>query len=117
MCGGPVASQVFSNRNTRKKVAMVRAKMFHALRIAAVIPAFNEERAVAHTVRGVPAFVDHVIVVDDASADDTFGRVRGLNRRGLEVLRHPRNRGVGAAIASGYRRALDLGVDAAVVMA
>jgi glycosyltransferase involved in cell wall biosynthesis len=91
--------------------------MFRALRIAAVIPAFNEERAVAHTVRGVPAFVDHVIVVDDASSDATFATVKSLHRRGLEVLRHPRNRGVGAAIASGYRRALDLGVDAAVVMA
>jgi glycosyltransferase involved in cell wall biosynthesis len=91
--------------------------MFHALRIAAVIPAFNEERAVAHTVRGVPAFVDHVIVVDDASSDGTFARSKSLHRRGLEVLRHARNRGVGAAIASGYRRALELGVDAAVVMA
>jgi glycosyltransferase involved in cell wall biosynthesis len=91
--------------------------MFHALRIAAVIPAFNEEKAIVQTVRGVPAFVDHVIVVDDASADATHERVRGLHRRGLELLRHPQNRGVGAAIASGYRRALELGVDAAVVMA
>jgi len=45
--------------------------MFHGLRIAAVIPAFNEELAVGATVRSVPDFVDHVIVVDDASADDT----------------------------------------------
>jgi glycosyltransferase involved in cell wall biosynthesis len=91
--------------------------MFGWMRVAVVVPAFNEERAVAATVRGVPAFVDHVLVVDDASADRTFVEASGLRRRGLEVLRHPRNRGVGAAIATGYRRALELGVDAAVVMA
>lgn len=91
--------------------------MFGWMRVAVVVPAFNEERAVAATVRGVPAFVDHVLVVDDASADRTFVEASGLRRRGLEVLRHPRNRGVGAAIATGYRRALELGVDAAAVMA
>jgi glycosyltransferase involved in cell wall biosynthesis len=91
--------------------------VFRRLRIAVVVPAFNEERAVAHTIAGVPAFVDHVLVVDDASADRTFHEASRLRRRGLEVLRHPCNRGVGAAIDTGYRRALELGVDAAVVMA
>jgi glycosyltransferase involved in cell wall biosynthesis len=91
--------------------------MFGSLRVAVVVPAFNEELNVARTVRGVPSFVDHVLVVDDASADRTFLEASRAGRRGLEVLRHPRNRGVGAAIATGYRRALELGVDAAVVMA
>jgi glycosyltransferase involved in cell wall biosynthesis len=91
--------------------------MFGELRVAVVVPAFNEELNVARTVRDVPAFVDHVLVVDDASHDATFLEASRHRRPGLEVLRHPRNRGVGAAIATGYRRALALGVDAAVVMA
>ncbi|HEY2745330.1 MAG TPA: glycosyltransferase family 2 protein [Polyangia bacterium] len=91
--------------------------MVHELRIAVVIPAFNEELNVARTVREVPAWVDHVLVVDDASHDRTFLEASRMRRRGLEVLQHPRNRGVGAAIATGYRRALELGVDAAAVMA
>jgi glycosyltransferase involved in cell wall biosynthesis len=91
--------------------------MFSGLRVAVVVPAFNEELNVARTVRNVPPFVDHVLVVDDASADRTFVEASRHKRRGLEVLRHPRNRGVGAAIATGYRRALELDVDAAVVMA
>jgi glycosyltransferase involved in cell wall biosynthesis len=91
--------------------------MFGALRIAVVVPAFNEERAVLRTVLGVPCFVDHVLVVDDASTDRTFLEASRGRRPGLEVLRHPENRGVGAAIASGYRRALELGVDVAAVMA
>src|SRR5258706_3081322 len=91
--------------------------MFFALRVAVVVPAFNEEAQVARPVRSVPAFVDHVIVVDDASRDRTADEARRAPRRGLEVLRHADNRGVGAAIATGYRRARQLGVDAAVVMA
>jgi glycosyltransferase involved in cell wall biosynthesis len=91
--------------------------MFREHRVAVVIPAFNEELNVARTVRDVPAWVDHVLVVDDASHDATFLEASRLRRRGLEVLQHPKNRGVGAAIATGYRRALELGVDAAVVMA
>jgi glycosyltransferase involved in cell wall biosynthesis len=91
--------------------------MYRSLRVAVVVPAFNEELAVAATVRSVPPFVDHVLVVDDASRDDTFRRAASLRRRNLEVLRHPANRGVGAAIRTGYRRALELGADVTVVMA
>jgi glycosyltransferase involved in cell wall biosynthesis len=91
--------------------------MFRSLRVAVVVPSFNEERAVLATVRSVPGFVDHILVVDDASTDRTFREASRSRRRGVDVLRHPCNRGVGAAIASGYRRALELGVDAAAVMA
>lgn len=95
--------------------------MFGRLRVAVVVPAYNEERAIASTVAGVPAFVDHLLVVDDASSDATIARCDAeaarRRRRGFELLRHPKNRGVGAAIDTGYRRALALGVDAAVVMA
>src|SRR5262249_11377981 len=91
--------------------------MFADLRVAVVVPAFNEERIVAATVRSIPRFIDHVIVIDDASRDRTGSEAASVLRRGLEVVRHDRNRGVGAAIATGYARALALGVDAAVVMA
>jgi glycosyltransferase involved in cell wall biosynthesis len=91
--------------------------MYRGLEVAVVIPAFNEERHVARTVRSVPDWVDRVIVVDDASRDLTYARARRERRRGLTVLRHERNRGVGAAIATGYRAALAAGSDAAVVMA
>ena len=91
--------------------------MYRGLAVAVVIPAFNEERRIARTVRSVPGFVDRVIVVDDASHDATHRVALRSHRRGLAVLRHERNRGVGAAIATGYRAALAAGSDAAVVMA
>jgi glycosyltransferase involved in cell wall biosynthesis len=91
--------------------------VYKGLRVAVVIPAFNEEAAVAPVVRSVPGFVDHVLVVDDASRDGTFRRAARSKRRQLEVLRHPDNRGVGAALRTGYQRALGLGADVATVMA
>jgi glycosyltransferase involved in cell wall biosynthesis len=89
--------------------------MFQQLRIGVVIPAFNERAKIADTVAAVPDWVDHIYVVDDASADRTADHVPASPR--VEVLRHAANRGVGAAIATGYRRALADGVDVAVVMA
>ena len=96
--------------------------MYRSLRLAVVIPAFNERRAIVDTVTTVPELVDHIIVVDDASTDDTSAeatraaRMRREPER-VEVLRHAANAGVGRAISTGYRRALAVGADVAVVMA
>jgi glycosyltransferase involved in cell wall biosynthesis len=91
--------------------------MYRQLRLAVVIPAFNEAAKIGGAVAAVPAFVDHVLVVDDASTDDTHVHAAAAGAGRAEVLRHPANRGVGAAIVTGYRRALALGADVAVVMA
>jgi len=97
--------------------------MYRDLSVAVVVPAFNEERAIGQAVASVPAFVDHVIVVDDASQDATAEVAARTDRAGhgpgrpCEIVRHVENRGVGAAIVSGYRRVLGLGLDVAVVMA
>src|SRR3954447_3591192 len=106
--------------------------MFRGSKVAVVIPAYNEADKIAAAIRSVPGFVDHILVVDDASSDGTGavaqrmgrrsvargGRRSGRgSRRSIETLVHPRNRGVGAAIATGYARALALGADATAVMA
>jgi len=86
-------------------------------RVAVVVPAYDEALLVAETIRGIPDFVDLVVVVDDCSTDDTAEQARGTGDQRLEVLRHEENRGVGAAIATGYARCRDLGVDVTCVMA
>jgi len=96
--------------------------VYRELRIAVVIPAFNERGKIAETVATVPELADAIVVVDDASHDDTAhqAELAALRRAApsrVEVLRHAANRGVGGAIATGYRRALDLGADVAAVMA
>jgi glycosyltransferase involved in cell wall biosynthesis len=81
-----------------------------------VVPAYDEEQLVAATVRSIPDFVDRILVVDDASRDATAERAAAADPR-VEVVRHERNGGVGAAIVTGYRRAAELGMDVTAVMA
>ena len=91
--------------------------MFKGRRVAVVVPAFNEAGKIARTLRSIPGFVDQVIVVDDASVDGTGRIAQRSQRRGIVVLRHDCNRGVGAAIATGYAAAFDAGTDVTAVMA
>jgi glycosyltransferase involved in cell wall biosynthesis len=73
-------------------------------RTAAVIPAFDEAGSIAQVVAGVHGAVDHVIVVDDGSSDQTAERARAA---GAEVIVHDVNRGKGHAVRSGLARVLD----------
>src|SRR6266542_1417884 len=91
--------------------------MLDGKRVAVVVPAHNEEALVGATIAGIPPFVDRIIVVDDASDDGTFERARETGDARVEVIRHARNQGVGAAIVTGYKRALEEQVDVTCVMA
>jgi glycosyltransferase involved in cell wall biosynthesis len=91
--------------------------MLEGKRVAVVVPAFDEERLVGETIRGIPAFVDRIFVVDDASRDGTPAAAEAVGDPRVLLLRHERNEGVGAAIATGYRRALEEEADVTCVMA
>src|SRR5207253_226228 len=87
-------------------------------------PAYDEAPRIARVLASMPREVDHVIVVDDASRDGTAGvahaHASATNDARIEVISHAVNRGVGAAIVTGYRRAMQLASsprDAFVVMA
>ena len=91
--------------------------MYRDMCIAVVVPAHNEELLVGTVVTSAPAFVDHVIVVDDASIDATSTAAVAVLDARVEVHRLPENQGVGGAIVFGHKRALELGCDVSVVMA
>ena len=78
--------------------------MIDASRVAVVIPAFNEEQAIGAVVEGVIAGLRplEVLVVDDGSGDQTVARATAA---GARVLRHPYNKGNGAAVKTGVREA------------
>ena len=82
--------------------------MWMQSRVVAVVPAWDEAPRIGHVVRAMPEWVDAVVVVDDASRDGTTEAARGAGDGRLHVVRHERNRGVGAAIVTGYRRAGEL---------
>jgi glycosyltransferase involved in cell wall biosynthesis len=91
--------------------------MVDGKRVAVVVPAHDEERLIATTLAGIPEFVDRILVVDDASTDATAERVRATTDDRIRLVGRERNGGVGAAIVTGYRAALDEGIDVTCVMA
>lgn len=96
--------------------------MFEQKRVAVVVPAYNEERAIAATVAAIPDYVDYIIVVDDASSDRTSANAQAQAAllacpERVRVVRHAENAGVGAALVTGYRHALELQCDVVAVMA
>jgi CTP:molybdopterin cytidylyltransferase MocA len=93
------------------------APMWKGKHIAVVVPAYREAARIGRTLAGVPAFVDAIYVVDDASGDATLEAARAAGDARLVCLCHARNRGVGAAIVSGYRHAFAAGADVCAVMA
>jgi glycosyltransferase involved in cell wall biosynthesis len=90
--------------------------MMEGKRVVIVMPAYNASRTLERTHEEVLAheFVDRVIVVDDASRDDTVERARTLPRTTVHV--HPVNRGYGANQKSCYALALDDGADVVVMV-
>jgi glycosyltransferase involved in cell wall biosynthesis len=84
--------------------------------IAIVIPAYRVEDEIASVLRGLPDFVRHILVIDDASPDSTSSRVRNAakNDGRILLLRHEENRGVGGAMVTGFRKAVELGAQVVV---
>ncbi|MBC7226157.1 MAG: glycosyltransferase family 2 protein [Thermoflexales bacterium] len=74
--------------------------------VSVIIPAYNEEAFLGMTITGVleSGFPCELIIVDDGSTDQTSQILKGFEPR-IRVVRHPVNRGKGAAMASGVRTA------------
>ncbi len=93
--------------------------MLEGKSVAVVVPAHDEEALLRQTLAGIPEFVDRIYVVDDASKDATADRAREAAAADprVELISHEKNRGVGAAIVTGYKRAIEERIDVACVMA
>jgi glycosyltransferase involved in cell wall biosynthesis len=84
--------------------------------VLAVVPAYNVGRELGDVLRQIPPIVRTILVVDDASTDDTRAvadRYAEIDPRIL-VIHHETNRGVGGAMIAGYRKALEAGADIVV---
>jgi glycosyltransferase involved in cell wall biosynthesis len=78
--------------------------------ITVVIPAYGVEREIVTVLREIPAYIKHIVVVDDASPDSTRARVEEYARQDERIilLCHEQNQGVGGAMSTGFRKALEL---------
>ncbi|HNK30392.1 MAG TPA: glycosyltransferase family 2 protein [Ferruginibacter sp.] len=89
--------------------------MLNGKRIAVVMPAYNASKTLEQTYREIPAdLVDEVILVDDASTDDTAALAESLGI--VHVIRHDYNKGYGANQKTCYTRALELGADIIIML-
>ena len=93
--------------------------LYRGHRVAVVVPAYNEELLIGETLSGVPDFVANVYVVNDCSTDRTREIVDYYASRDPSIIpiHHETNGGVGAAIVSGYKRAIEDDMQIVAVMA
>jgi glycosyltransferase involved in cell wall biosynthesis len=93
--------------------------MYQGHSVGVVVPAYNERELIGETLTSIPIYVDQIYAVDDGSTDGTCAvieRRQGIDQR-IVCLRHERNKGVGAAIITGYQEAIAQGMDIIAVMA
>lgn len=81
-------------------------------KIALLIPAYNEEKNISQVIKNCLPYQLDIIFVDDGSTDKTARVVKKLesgNKYRLSLLQHPKNKGKGAALNTGFKYALEKG--------
>jgi glycosyltransferase involved in cell wall biosynthesis len=88
--------------------------MLNGKKIVVVLPAYNASKTLEKTYKEIPfEFVDDIVLVDDASRDDTAEVARKL---GIHTIVHEMNKGYGGNQKTCYRTALSLGADIVVML-
>jgi dolichol-phosphate mannosyltransferase len=85
-------------------------------RVAVVIPVFNEARFIGTVLAGIPGWVKWIVIVDDGSTDESRDIIQSVSDPRIRYVAHDSNRGAGAAVVTGYRKALSLGSTVVAVM-
>jgi len=93
--------------------------MYKGHKIAAVVPAYNEELLLPETIRGMPEYIDKIIIIDDCSRDNTYELILKMSESDsrLILIKHEVNQGLGQSLIDGYVCSLGLDIDITVVMA
>ncbi|MDN4166559.1 glycosyltransferase family 2 protein [Cytophagales bacterium LB-30] len=89
--------------------------MYNNQKVVVVLPAYNASKTLEMTYREIPFdLVDEVVLVDDASKDDTAQLAAKLGIK--HVIRHEKNKGYGGNQKTCYRKALELGGDIVIML-
>ena len=90
---------------------------FNDRNIGVVVPAYNEEQLIKETIDNIPKYVKKIYVIDDCSTDKTFEIIKSVKNSRVRLVRHEKNKGVGASIITGYKLALEDDMDIVAIMA
>ncbi|MBN1456381.1 MAG: glycosyltransferase family 2 protein [Sedimentisphaerales bacterium] len=88
--------------------------MDSTIKKAVVIPAYKVISTVTKVVNSIPEFIDFIIVVDDKCPEGSGKKAESLDNPRVTVIYHDKNKGVGAAVKSGYQKAMELGCEVVV---
>ncbi len=94
--------------------------MYQGKTVGVVVPCHNEETQIGTVISTMPEYVDRIFIVDDVSGDRTVEMVESFiakDAKRIRLIRHERNAGVGAAIVTGYKAAVEEKIDMTAVMA
>ncbi len=83
--------------------------MFNEQTIGVVIPSYKVRKFLKKVVTDLPEYIDYIIVIDDACPEKSFQVVKGVQK--VVFIKHSVNSGVGAAVISGYKKAVELNID------
>lgn len=81
------------------------------MKIGVVIPAYKVAKQICVVIQSLPSIVEHIIVVDDKCPHFSGKEAQKLNDKRIVVYNHERNEGVGGAVVTGYKKAMELGCD------
>lgn len=86
--------------------------------LAAVVPAYNEAKQIEGVADSMPDFIDHIVIINDASTDNSVEVMAELAQKNprVVVLTHEKNKGAGGGVATGYKWCAENNVDIAVTM-
>lgn len=122
--GGDIAKHILKyaqNNNLKIKYLHIGKQIefdkLNSCKIGVVVPAYNEELLIEDTLKGIPEFIDKIYVIDDCSIDRTSEIIRSLTDNRIVAVRHEKNKGVGGAIVTGYKLAINDEMDIVAVMA
>ena len=94
--------------------------MYKNKKIGVVVPCYNEETQIGIVINTMPEFVDKIVIVDDMSNDRTVETIQKYlekQKDRIVLISHKQNKGVGAAISTGYVWCRDNDIDISAVMA
>ena len=89
---------------------------YHEKNIAVVIPCYNVAETIVDVVKSVPDIATYIIVIDDKCPADSGKIAEEMQDERVTVIYHDKNLGVGGAVISGYKKAMELGCDIVVKM-